>query len=317
MISEKDMQYKSVVFVGTNEPKRFAVRNGELLLCDAEGKTLTKFPFQKIAALFVVGSCTLTSQILEKLAKHAVPFCLMTQSLRPVLWKADMAEANYILRRKQYALQKEDISIARRLILNKTKNQIRLLQRKTGTEEAVSTLERRKESIQSCLSYDELMSLEAHSAKLFFRTWFSSIRWSSRKPRLKIDPVNVTLDIGYTILFNFIESNLRLFGFDLYVGVYHRDWFRRKSLVCDVMEPFRCIIDRETLLSFREKRFRNTDFEFMDGHYELKRDKAPVYYRSYAEAVVSFKMQIYRFVRDYYRCFSKEADAEAYPFFLI
>ena len=46
---------------------------------------------------------------------------------------------------------------------------------------------------------------------------------------MKSDVLNVTLDIGYSILFNFMESFIRMFGFDLYVGVFHRLWFKRKS----------------------------------------------------------------------------------------
>lgn len=77
---------------------------------------------------------------------------------------------------------------------------------------------------------------------------------------MKTDPLNVTLDIGYSVLFNFIESFVRIFGFDIYVGVYHRTWFKRKSLICDLMEPFRCIIDHAILLAFNRKQFTIDDF---------------------------------------------------------
>lgn len=317
MISEKDIQYKTVIFISAQEPKRFSIRNGELLLSDAEGNTLTKFPFPKIEAIFVAGNCTLSSPILEKFARHAVPFCLMTQSLRPILWKADMAEANYLLRKKQYRHQKEEISIAKYLMQNKTENQIRLVQRLADTEDTTVRLQQLLNKMQETANYEKLMSLEARAASLFFRTYFASLRWSSRKPRVKQDPVNSALDIGYTILFNFIEANLRLFGFDLYVGVYHQDWFRRKSLVCDIMEPFRCIIDRETLLSFREKRFRKTDFEFINGQYLPQKEKIQNYYRIYVSAIVDFRMPIFRYIRDYYRCFMKSNMANNYPIFLI
>ena len=129
MISEKDIKYRSLVFVSAQEPKNLSTRNGELLLCDSSGRTLTKYPFNKIEALLVAGNCTLSSNVLERLADNLVPFCLMKTSLRPVLWKADMAEANYLLRIKQYALSKEDITIARVIISNKIHNQHILLQK--------------------------------------------------------------------------------------------------------------------------------------------------------------------------------------------
>ena len=90
-------------------------------------------------------------------------------------------------------------------------------------------------------------------AKTYFSAYYQNQNWKGRHPRMKSDVLNVTLDIGYSILFNFMESFIRMFGFDLYVGVYHRLWFKRKSLVCDLMEPFRCIIDHATLLAFNRK----------------------------------------------------------------
>ena len=87
---------------------------------------------------------------------------------------------------------------------------------------------------------------------------------------MKSDVMNVTLDIGYSILFNFMESFIRMFGFDLYVGVYHRLWFKRKSLVCDLMEPFRCIIDHAVLLAFNRKQFSEKDFTAIEAYYAIE-----------------------------------------------
>ncbi len=36
---------------------------------------------------------------------------------------------------------------------------------------------------------------------------------------------------------------LYIYGFDVFCGVLHRQFYMRKSLVCDVIEPFRPIID--------------------------------------------------------------------------
>ena len=67
-----------------------------------------------------------------------------------------------------------------------------------------------------------------------------------------------------------MESYIKMFGFDLYVGVYHRLWFKRKSLVCDLIEPFRCIIDHATLLAFNRKQFTSQDFTVNKQEYRLK-----------------------------------------------
>lgn len=139
--------------------------------------------------------------------------------------------------------------------------------------------------------------------------------WKGRHPRMMSDVLNVTLDIGYSILFNFMESFIRMFGFDLYVGVYHRLWFKRKSLVCDLMEPFRCIIDHAVLLAFNRKQFSEKDFTLIKQEYHLKYEKCADYYKVFYDELISRKMDIFKFVQQYYRCFMGCKSVKEYPIF--
>ena len=54
---------------------------------------------------------------------------VMKPSLRPVFFWSASAEANFLVRKRQFEFGKEDISIARVLVENKIKNQQRLLRR--------------------------------------------------------------------------------------------------------------------------------------------------------------------------------------------
>ncbi|WP_329904968.1 CRISPR-associated endonuclease Cas1 [Porphyromonas pogonae] len=89
-----------------------------------------------------------------------------------------------------------------------------------------------------------------------------------------------------TILFNYIECFLRLFGFDLYIGMLHRQWFRRKSLVCDMMEPFRCVEDKTVRTAFNKKQFSEKDFDLRKGEYYPKREKNKDYQRVFFDALI-------------------------------
>ena len=57
---------------------------------------------------------------------------------------------------------------------------------------------------------------------------FSNVSWKGRKPRIKCDYVNVTLDIGYNLLFNMVDSLLQVYGFDVYCGIYHKEFYMIK-----------------------------------------------------------------------------------------
>ena len=127
--------------------------------------------------------------------------------------------------------------------------------------------------------------------------------------------LNATMDIGYTMLFNFIECFLRMFGFDLYVGVYHRMWFKRKSLVCDIMEPFRPIIDKAIRTAWNRKQFNEKDFVVRKGEYVLKREKNGDYCRVFFDAMIPYKISVFKYVQSCYRCFMGRKSEVQYPSF--
>ena len=322
MFTSKDIQYRTIFVINCIKERNLRVSNGELLLEEAEEKkTLTKMPFQKILALFIIGHISITTPLIEKCKKFNVALIVVKPNLRPVFYWADSAEANFLLRQKQYQLERTDLHIAKILLSNKIQNQLTLLNNTRRKDELT------RRAIQVCTEclrlipdekeYQTLMGYEGFSSKVFFAAYFQDLHWKARCPRAKCDAINVTLDIGYTILFNFIECFLRMFGFDLYVGVFHRLWFKRKSLVCDVMEPFRCIIDRATRTAYHRKQFSEKDFTIEKGEYRLKRELSPDYYKVFIEALIPHKMDIFLFVQAYYRAFMRNTSAQAFPQFTL
>lgn len=323
MFTHKDIASRSIFVVNCIEHDRcLRVSNGELLLQETDDdkkKTLTKFPFQKLLALFVIGHITVTTPLIEKCKKYGVALVVMKPNLRPVFFWANSAEANYLLRRRQYEFKPDDLTVAKAIVQNKVANQrAALLKTRRKDEVTIEALEHCAYAIESipCINdYNQLMGLEGATAKKFFTAYFQNLNWHGRHPRMKTDVINVTLDIGYTILFNFMESFIRLFGFDLYVGVYHRLWFKRKSLVCDLIEPFRCIIDHTTLLAFNRKQFSDKDFTLVKQEYRLKYEKCADYYKVFYDALISYKIDFFLFVQQYYRCFMGRKSVTDYPKF--
>jgi CRISPR-associated endonuclease Cas1 len=172
-------------------------------------------------------------------------------------------------------------------------------------------------TVENAPDYDTIMGMEGFAAKAFFNAYFEQIGWKSRAPRTKMDPVNATLDIGYTILFNYIESFVRLFGFDPYVGVYHRLWFKRKSLICDLMEPFRCIIDQLVRKAFNTNQCKIEDFKLIKNEYVLKFEKNSEYTKMFYNELIERKTEVFTYVQKYYRCFMQRKSTPEYPQFLI
>ena len=325
MFTHKDIEMRTIFVVNCIEHDRsLKVSSGELLLEETDGgkkKTLTKFPFQKLLALFIIGHITVTTPLIEKCKRYGVALVVMKPNLRPVFFWANSAEANYLLRKRQYELKPNDLIAAKAVVYNKVANQkaalLKTRKKDTATVEAIELCSVAMDTLPDINDYNRLMGLEGTVAKTFFAAYFQGLNWHGRHPRMKTDVMNVTLDIGYTILFNFMESFIRMFGFDLYVGVYHRLWFKRKSLVCDLIEPFRCIIDHATLLAFNRKQFSDKDFTLVKQEYRLRHDKCADYYKVFYDALISHKTDFFLFVRQYYRCFMGCKSAKEYPIFVF
>lgn len=323
MFTHKDIESRTIFVVNCIDRNRcLRVKNGELMLEELNEKgqsTLTRFPFQKLLALFVIGHITVTTPLIEKLKKHGVALIVMKPNLRPVFFWANSAEANYLLRKRQFEYAVDDINIAKVIVSNKVMNQKTSLQKTRkkddSTLSALSLCEMALVNIADISDYNQLMGIEGAVAKSFFSAYFANYNWKGRHPRVKSDVLNVALDIGYTILFNFMECFVRMFGFDIYIGVYHRVWYKRKSLICDLIEPFRCIIDHATLLAFNRKQFSEKDFILLKNEYRLKNEHCAEYYNVYYEALIKYKADFFNYVQQYYRCFMGRKSVQEYPKF--
>ena len=108
-----------------------------------------------------------------------------------------------------------------------------------------------------------------------------------------------------------------MFGFDLYVGVFHRLWFKRKSLVCDIMEPFRPIIDKAVRKAWNRKQFAESDFIRQKDEYRLKYEKYTEYTKVFFDALIVYKAETFKYIQAYYRCFMGCKSVSKYPVFKI
>jgi len=252
--------------------------------------------------------------------KNAIPLVFLHYSLKPYFSIIPDNKGNFLLRKKQYT-NTNDLEIAKYVISNKIKNQIVLmisLRYKTVKEKSsiskVKGLLKQTDFAQNC---QELLGIEGTASKLFFETYFKNLNFNGRRPRCKDDIFNLLLDIGYHYLFNFVEANLELYGFDTYYGFYHKLFFQRKSLICDLMEPFRCIIDRRIRKSLNLKQINKDDFYFKNGQFYIKREFNKKYSELMLREILQHKEKIFLYIQSYYRSFIKEKEIDEYPNFTI
>lgn len=317
MLSLPDFKEKQVVFIESENQKKIAFRNDNLTITE-EGKITYQISCHKIFCVYIVGEISVTSVLLQKAVYYGICVILLRRNFSVYAVIGSETEGNYLLRQKQYSWN-DEMQLPIQIVKNKITNQMHLLKekRKKNVEElsAIKNLKQFVEKANQAKTPEELLGYEGNASKLFFALYFKPMKWHRRAPRTKYDIANTLLDIGYTYLFNFVEAHLRLYGFDVYFGFYHRLFYQRKSLVCDVQEPFRCIIDKALLKAQKLGQINEKDFTTRRGTYELKFKEARKYSEIFLKAIMHHKNDIFLYTQSFYRAIMKES--QEYPFFSI
>lgn len=211
----------------------------------------------------------------------------------------------------------EKLLIAKQLVDQKINNQayaIMKIRKKAKVEmEALEKLKKIKP--QTALDNKGLLGMEGTGSKIFLGAYFRQMNWIRREPRTKRDISNLLLDIGYTYLFNFIDAITALYGFDVYCGVYHTFFYQRKSLICDLVEPFRCIIDQRLRKAHNLGQIDQEDFFCKNNQFSLSYKNQPKYTKLFVKDILSRKEEIFLFLQQYYRWLMKDKDIKEFPVF--
>lgn len=309
MLQFPDFEEKQILFIESFETKNISFENENLVIKE-DWDIKNKISLYKIFTIFLIWETTLTSVIIRKFQDFWITLVLLKQNFLPYLVIGNETEWNFILRKKQYEKTDEEmLHIAKEIILLKTRNQLSLLKNfRDKSENLKWEIQKTKDIIEKipwAENYESLLGYEWNVSKIFFGSYFESIDWHRRAPRAKADIPNLLLDIWYTYLFHFVEALLRLYGFDNYYWVYHRTWYQRKSLALDIMEPFRCIIDKALLKAYNLWQINKKDFEFKNGQYELDWKISKKYTRIFLVAIMENKKEMFYFVKEYYKFFLK------------
>jgi CRISP-associated protein Cas1 len=320
MMSLPDFKYKQCIFYFSSKNKcSLHFKADNIVIKDENNKTVLQHSCHKIFILFIVGNITLTNVILKKAKLFGFPVILLSHNLKLDCYFNNRAEGNFLLRKKQYDSESRNLSIAKKLITLKINNQIALLQSlRYRTKEETNSIQK----LSKCKPSDaqnskELMGIEGNAGKIFFPVYFRHMNWIRREPRTKRDINNLLLDIGYTYLFNFIEAMTAIYGFDIYCGVYHTFFYQRKSLICDLVEPFRCIIDWRLRKAHNLKQIEQEDFFKKDNQYHLMYKNQSKYTKLFLKDILNYKENIFSFIQAYYRWFMKNKDISEFPVFSI
>ena len=96
---------------------------------------------------------------------------------------------------------------------------------------------------------------EGHAAKVYFNALFGMDFTRSEE-----NITNAALNYGYSIILSAFNREIVAHGYLTQIGVFHDNMFNHFNLSCDLMEPFRILVDR------RVKNSNFTDFGSEEKH---------------------------------------------------
>lgn len=132
-------------------------------------------------------------------------------------------------------------------------------------------------------SFSRILRLESRYARFFWARYFAlaSQDLFHREKRRAGGPLNAALNYGYGFLYHALEWQVLASGMDPTVGIIHKLRKNRPSLVCDLIEPFRCCVELTLIRSMdqmTDKRAMAARFaamleekwQYREGSYRLR-----------------------------------------------
>ncbi len=95
---------------------------------------------------------------------------------------------------------------------------------------------------------------EGHAAKVYFNALFGN-----NFVRNSDDSINAALNYGYAILLSTINKEIINNGYLTQLGIHHKNEFNEFNLTCDLMEPFRIVIDN--FVYYNQERKFDTEYK--------------------------------------------------------
>ena len=151
------------------------------------------------------------------------------------------------------------------------------------------------------MAFGDETNREGHAAKVYFNALFGK-----DFSRTEECPLNAALNYGYSIILSLFTREVVSNGYITQVGLFHDNMFNQFNLACDLMEPYRPIIDR-FVVEMQPMQFEKEEKHQMitvlnrevciDGRKELLGKAVKIYTRSVFDALNDQDISLIKFYK--------------------
>ncbi len=249
--------------------------DGGALAVYVNGERDGTVPLAPVDRIVVIGKQLVETSVLHRLAEQGIAVVFLSGRMQAFRGRLSGRLHNHArLRHRQYAEAGGPLALelARSWIGAKLDGQATLLRdaaearpdQRGGLVRAAGLIEETRAKAAEAGSVERLRGLEGGAAAAYFgalpAVFPPSLGFAGRQRRPPRDPVNALLSLTYTLAHWEWVRECEVIGLDPLIGFYHELDYGRESLACDLMEPFRPVVDRWVWELFRTRQFEARDF---------------------------------------------------------
>ncbi len=221
------------------------------LVCRGEQEVKVYIP--EISFLILESTAiSLTSALISELVKNNVKIIFCDEKHSPES-EIVALHSNYlsVTNIKNQMAWNDNIkgNIWKEIVKEKIKQQKIFLIQNFKVEEA-KILDDYIKNVEAC----DKTNREGHAAKVYFNAIFGK-----QFSRQDSNNINKALNYGYSVLLSCFNREIVKLGYLTQLGIWHKNEFNFFNLSCDLMEPFRILVDR---LAYKIKFEEEGDYKF-------------------------------------------------------
>lgn len=235
------MGWRTIVI---NRNCKLSYKNDYLVI---RSETLQMIHLSEINIIIIEnGMVSITSYLINELINNKIKIIFCNEEHNPsgevMPYYGSFNTSKKILNQIKWKNDRKDI-VWQQIVKYKIHNQAMIL-KKLNIEGYEKLLE-----FEENVEQADRTNREGHAAKVYFNLLFTKefIRGAD-------NDINAGLDYGYAIILSTINKEVVSKGYITQIGINHRSEFNQFNLTCDLMEPFRPLIDQIV--------YNNRNFEF-------------------------------------------------------
>ncbi len=258
----------------------------------AQDKKMELSP-RKVSSILITTGIRLTSDVIQLALQNNIDLIFLDKFGNPYgrVWHSRLGSTTRIRRRQlEVAGKAEGVRLIKDLVLEKLQNQLDHLKllRKRRTRKSsiltkgISSLTELQESLAKVKGGNieavrsTIMGIEGNGGRVYFQTLSAVLptkyRFESRSRNPARDFFNCLLNYSYGVLYSMVERGCILAGLDPYTGLLHTDNYNKKSMVFDVIEPYRVWGDQTVMLLIAGRKVKQKHFDTVKGGYTLNKE---------------------------------------------